>query len=225
MLPFKGNVYIRNFPVVTVAIVVLNALVFLYELMLAPHEQNLLFMRAGAIPLELIENQDLGLANLVPVPMTIFSSLFIHAGFMHVGGNMLYLWIFGQPIEDAMGRARFLFFYLASGVLATSVHVLMNPSSPIPIVGASGAIAGVLGAYLGVHPYARISTLIFFFIFIRVIELPAAVMLVYWFFLQVFGLGSNSGVAWFAHIGGFISGMVLVRVFLPASLQRRGWLG
>ncbi|MBI3092445.1 MAG: rhomboid family intramembrane serine protease [Candidatus Tectomicrobia bacterium] len=226
MIPLKGSVRIKRYPWVTVAILTLNVAVYVYGLFLDPQAQSILFLRAGAIPLELTQNRDFGpFANLVPVPFTIFTSLFLHAGFMHVAGNMLYLWIFAQAIEDAMGRVRFFFFYLVSGVLATSLHVLMNPSSQVPIVGASGAIAGILGAYMMLYPSARVRTLIFFFIFIRVIELPAAVMLGYWFLLQLLGLSSGGGVAWYAHIGGFVAGLILVRVFLPVQRPSRGWFG
>ncbi len=155
----------------------------------------------------------------------MLSSTFLHANFMHVAGNMLYLWIFGQAIEDALGRGRFVFFYLASGVLATSAHALLNPSSEVPMVGASGAIAGILGAYMLLYPRARIATLFFFFIFVRVIKLPAALMLGYWLLLQIIGLGSGGDVAWFSHLGGFAAGFVMVRVFLPRTPHQRSWYG
>jgi membrane associated rhomboid family serine protease len=146
--------------------------------------------------------------------------MFLHAGWMHVLGNMLYLWVFGNRLEDALGHAKFLIFYLLCGVVAAVAQVLLNPFSTMPMVGASGAIAGVMGAYLLKFPRARILTLVFIIIFATTFEIPAVILLGYWFIIQLFsGLGSiaqtnlsDGGVAWFAHVGGFLAGMVLVKV-------------
>ena len=161
--------------------------------------------------------------GLVParlVPVTLLTSLFLHGGWFHIIGNMLFLWAFGKSLEDALGHTKFLIFYLVCGVLAGVTHVYFNPDSTMPTVGASGAIAGVMGAYLLQFPRARIHTLVFVFFFLTTIDIPAPFILVYWFIVQVIsGYGSiahthvtDTGVAWFAHIGGFLSGMLLVKL-------------
>jgi len=161
---------------------------------------------------------------LVPNLITIFISMFLHGGFLHIASNMLYLWIFGDNIEDQLGHGRYLFFYLACGFGATMSHAFFNPTSRVPAIGASGAIAGVLGAYLLLFPRARVTTLIPIFIFFWIRDLPAIIILGLWFVLQLFsGVGSLSvagqeqagGVAYFAHIGGFILGMILIAVMRP----------
>ena len=158
--------------------------------------------------------------DLVPYNlMTVFSSMFLHGGFFHLGGNMLYLWIFGNNIEDAMGHGRFVLFYLMAGTVAALAQYLYDPSSSIPMVGASGAVSGILGAYLVLYPHARVKTLLFIIIFIKIIELPAIVLLTIWFFMQVF-YSQLEGVAWYAHIGGFIFGLVTVR-FFSRKLHKR----
>jgi membrane associated rhomboid family serine protease len=162
---------------------------------------------------------------------------------MHLIGNMWFLWLFGNNVEDSMGHLRYLLFYLICGVAATAAHIFSDPASPIPTVGASGAISGAMGAYLVLYPRARVFTLFFFFIFIRVIPLPAWVMLIYWFAIQLFsGWASGSGVAgvaFWAHVGGFVAGVVLVKLFenrklvdmhkhrrrpAPGELRGRGWI-
>ncbi len=130
-----------------------------------------------------------------------------------MAGNMLYLWIFGNNIEDFLGRARFIVFYLLCGLAAGLTQVFMTPNSKTPMIGASGAIAGVLGAYLLLYPGARIKTLVFLFVYIRVVPVPAAIVLGFWFLAQVLNIGMGGGVAWFAHIGGFLAGMALIKLF------------
>jgi len=150
--------------------------------------------------------------------LDVFSSMFMHAGLAHIGGNMLYLWIFGDNVEDAMGRGRYIFFYLTGGVVASLAHILTNPGSQIPTVGASGAIAAVLGAYLVLYPQSRVVTLIFLGYFVRLAMVPAVVVLGLWFVLQLFqgvltlGAADVGGVAFWAHIGGFVTGLVLAKV-------------
>jgi membrane associated rhomboid family serine protease len=166
----------------------------------------------------------------VPVWWTVITSMFLHGGFLHLLGNMWYLWLFGDNVEDAMGRARFLVFYLLSGVAAALAQVLMGPGSRIPMVGASGAISGVLGGYILLYPHARILTLIPIFFIAQIVEVPALIMLGLWFLIQLMsGLGSlgfeAGGVAWFAHVGGFLAGMGLVWIFRRRSRRpvRQEW--
>ena len=144
--------------------------------------------------------------------MTVFTSMFLHGGFFHLAGNMLYLWIFGNNVEDAMGHGRFMLFYLLAGIVAAVAQLLYDPASSIPMVGASGAVSGILGAYLVLYPYARIKTLLFIVIFIKIVELPAIVLLTIWFFMQVL-YSQFEGVAWYAHIGGFVFGLVTIKLF------------
>ncbi|HVN23043.1 MAG TPA: rhomboid family intramembrane serine protease [Syntrophorhabdales bacterium] len=151
--------------------------------------------------------------ELVPYNvLTIFTSMFLHGGFFHLGGNMLYLWIFGNNIEDSTGHLRFLFFYGLSGVAAALLQLMYDPLSGIPMIGASGAISGVLGAYLLLFPYARVKTLIFIFIFITTVDLPAIVLLTIWFLIQIL-FSHTEGVAWSAHIGGFLFGLASIKLF------------
>jgi membrane associated rhomboid family serine protease len=151
--------------------------------------------------------------DLVPYNvMTVFTSMFLHGGFLHLGGNMLYLWIFGNNIEDAMGHGRFLVFYLLAGIVAAFAQFFYDTASNIPMIGASGAVSGILGAYLVLYPYARIKTLLFIIIFIKIVELPAILLLTIWFFMQVI-YSQLEGVAWYAHIGGFVFGLIMIRLF------------
>ena len=157
--------------------------------------------------------------NLLPSWETIFTGMFMHASIIHIGGNMIFLWIFGNNIEDAMGRAKFLLFYLLGGVVAALAQVAVDPSSTVPTLGASGAIAAVLGGYALLYPRARVLTVIFIIFFFTVVELPALLVLAIWFGLQlldssaVSATGTAGGVAYFAHIGGFIFGLLFVRLF------------
>ena len=202
----------RTVPFFTVGLIVANVLVFLKQ-QLSPGGLELAIARLALRPYELTHLADLYPPTPVPIPLTLFTSMFMHGGLLHLGGNMLYLWIFGNNIEDVLGHFRFLGFYALCGLIAATVHVLTNVNSPIPMVGASGAIAGVLGAYFVRFPTARIRVLLFFFIFIQVVYVPAVIVLGFWFLMQLleasFGaMGTSGGVAWFAHIGGFIAGMV-----------------
>ena len=149
--------------------------------------------------------------------------MFLHGGFLHLIGNMLYLWIFGNNIEDTLGHFRFLIFYLLVGLSAALIQVLSDPQSTTPMIGASGAVAGILGAYLLLFPQARILTLMFIFIFIRMIRIPALIVLGFWFLVQLLSItsGYETGVAFFAHIGGFVAGLILVKVFQPQKTRRR----
>jgi membrane associated rhomboid family serine protease len=221
----------------TISLIVANVIVFIYELMLGPH-LNQFIAAYGAIPYELSHDIDLvGRYSGVPILhyqgppfiyLTVFSSMFMHGSVLHIFGNMLYLWIFGNNIEDILGPWRFLFFYLACGVLAAAFHTLIQPNSAIPTIGASGAIAGVLGAYAIAFPRARVLTLVFLFIFIRLMLLPAYFLLVFWFVIQAFSgftaitsRASQGGVAWFAHVGGFLAGIMLIKLMAGQKIR---WL-
>lgn len=225
----------RTNPYVTYGLILLNAIVFLYELTLGDLQTTVFFYTWGLIPAELahgieyetlvVGRQTLSIqATLFGMPVTawgtLFTSMFIHGGFMHIAGNMVFLWVFGDDIEDKLGHLKFLIFYLASGVAAAWTHVSFAMDSQVPTVGASGAIAGVLGAYLLLYPYSRVRTLVVFF-FITVIRVPAVLLLGAWFVLQLFnGVGSlgptaqSTGVAYWAHVGGFVAGALLMAIFL-----------
>ncbi|MBU1356690.1 MAG: rhomboid family intramembrane serine protease [Candidatus Edwardsbacteria bacterium] len=214
MIPLKDDIPSSRFPVVNTILIALNGLVFFYEVGLG-HEVSQFIQRFGMIPANLMNQGFGGWGN-------IFSSMFIHGGWEHIIGNMLYLFIFGDNVEDALGHFRYLLFYLLCGIAAAWGHILFNPHSIIPTVGASGAVAGVLGAYLLLYPRARVLTVIPIGIFIRIIKVPAVLVLGFWIVLQLlFGLISlplpgeqSGGIAWFAHIGGFFTGMLLASPFI-----------
>lgn len=213
MLPVRDINPRHKFPWVNMVIIALNVIVFAWELMQGPHLQEALY-RTAFIPSEFWVA-----GGWLSDGAKIFFSMFLHGGFLHIGSNMLYLWIFGDNVEDQMGHVRYAIFYLACGFLATLGHAFASPESSIPAVGASGAIAGVLGAYLVLFPKARVVTFIPLGIVMVMRELPALIVLGLWFILQLFsGVGSlgvpgsqdQGGVAWFAHIGGFVAGVGLV---------------
>ena len=219
MIPLRDFIPTRRFPVLTVGIIIVNIIAFAYELLAqASGTLGQTFYTMGVVPFEV--THDFGPA----VAFSFLTSMFLHGGFTHIIGNMLYLWIFGNNVEDRMGRGRFLVFYLMTGIIASTAQVLAGPNSRIPSIGASGAIAGVLGAYIVLFPNARVQTLIFLGYFVRMAQLPALLVLGFWFVLQLFngllafGMTQMGGVAWFAHIGGFVAGLVLVRLF---TLGRR----
>ncbi|MBP1745981.1 MAG: rhomboid family protein, partial [Deltaproteobacteria bacterium] len=174
MIPIRDNIATRTFPIITVSIIFVNILIFLWmRFALTGMEGQTVYKYFGLVPREFITSVYSRL-DLVPYNvMTVFSSMFLHGGFFHIGGNMLYLWIFGNNIEDAMGHGRFLVFYLLAGIVAAFAQLLYDLTSNIPMIGASGAVSGVLGAYLVLYPYARIKTLLFIIIFIKIVELPA----------------------------------------------------
>jgi membrane associated rhomboid family serine protease len=233
--PLKDINPTERFPIVTIGLIVANAVVYLYEMSLGPHFSAFI-TSWGTVPYEITHATDLvgpdpgadfvhTRTSIAPYA-TLLSSMFIHGGFWHLFGNMLYLWIFGNNIEDLMGPLKFLVFYLLCGLLASLAHILMQPSSTIPTVGASGAVSGVLGAYLIVYPHARVLTLVFLLFFIRLMLVPAGVLLVFWFIFNAFsGIASmglrGGGVAWFAHVGGFLAGIVLLKLMTGHPLRRR----
>ena len=215
MLPLRDNVPARKLPLVNVALIGANALVFLYQIGLKPNALNQFVIRYGMIParLELLHPQ-----SWVP----LLTAIFLHGGWLHFLSNMWVLFIFGDNVEDRMGHLRYLSFYLLGGIAAGLVHVVVSPGSRIPSIGASGAIAAVLGAYLLYFPRARVLTLVLIFIYPWIIEVSAFVYLGIWFFLQLFsGISALSmpagasmgGVAWWAHVGGFVYGLLVARPF------------
>jgi membrane associated rhomboid family serine protease len=204
------------------AILLANIAVFVYELSLGERALEQFFFSAGVIPSEYLTGRNLG----TPPPggviyVTLFTSMFMHGGFLHIASNMLYLWVFGDNVEDSMGHGGFLIFYLACGLIASLAHIFMNMGSQIPSIGASGAIAGILGAYLVMFPGATIRTLVFLGPFIMLPRISGMILIGFWFLTQAFaGLASlgatseqTSGVAVWAHIGGFLAGIVLVSFF------------
>lgn len=225
LLPLKDDNPTSNFPLVTIGLILANGLVFYHQMSLDVVETQNFIFKWGATPYQIFHGKVLREFPEIPLPLTIFSSMFLHGGFLHLFGNMLYLWIFGNNIEDTLGHFRFLLFYLVCGLVAGLAQVFSNPESTIPMIGASGAVAGVLGAYLLLFPGARILTLFFIFIFIKFIRLPALVVLGFWFFIQLLGVwgGSISNVAFFAHVGGFMAGLILVKIFQPGSRRRKKW--
>ncbi len=211
MIPYRDSIRSGRVPIVSVAIILACVAVFLVQLVAPEGGQDWAFrpsmLRPGAGP------------GLLGALAAMIMSMFMHGGVMHIAGNMLFLWVFGDNVEDRMGHLKYLLFYLGTGIAATLAHAVISGFSDVPIVGASGAIAGVLGAYFVLFPYARIRTLIFLFFFITVIDLPAPVFLVYWFVIQLFhGVGSiglSTGVAYAAHIGGFAAGYLVGRTMVP----------
>jgi membrane associated rhomboid family serine protease len=205
-LPLRDHNPRSRFPRAVLALVLINTAIYL--LLVALDLDSALDRRAGAIPLEITTLTDLPPADLVPPPFTILTSMFLHGGLLHLLGNMWFLWIFGDNVEDRMGSLKFVTFYLITGVVGAISQCLLMPSSNVPMVGASGAVAGVLGGYALLYPRARILSLLFIF---RVL-VPAWVFLGAWFAAQLF-LVNHSGIAWMAHVGGFLAGVGLVRLF------------
>ncbi|MBI3007152.1 MAG: rhomboid family intramembrane serine protease [candidate division NC10 bacterium] len=229
MIPLRDSIRAHRFPAVTIGLIAANLAVFLYQYLLVPESTRRIIFLYGLIPREITTGVPL-VPHPFPVQVTLFTSMFVHGGFFHVAGNMLYLWIFGNNVEDAMGHARFILFYLLSGLAAAFIQVMAGPNSPIPMVGASGAVSGILGAYLLLYPHARVLTLITLGWFWRLVEIPALIVLGFWIVVQVLnGLLTfnfqGGGVAWFAHIGGFAAGMLLLpfckRRTVPVRLFRR----
>lgn len=216
MFPLRDTQPSYSKPIVTVALIVINILVFLFEFSLDPYSRNAFIGTFGLVP------DRFHFAN-------VLTSMFLHGGWMHVLGNMWFLWIFGDNIEDILGHGKYLLFYLLCGVGAAMTQVYFSPDSRVPMVGASGAIAGVMGAYMMKFPYSRISTLIFLAFFITTVEVPAWVMLIYWFFIQLIsGVGSvgysqvsQGGTAFLAHVGGFVAGIGLIYLMRPKERYSR----
>jgi membrane associated rhomboid family serine protease len=230
MLPLKDDIPSRTVPIVTLGLIALNLVAFLYQLSLelgdggaargAVSAADAFVYEFGAVPCRITGACP---HDFPPAFVSIFTSMFLHGGWLHIAGNMLYLWIFGNNVEDTLGHGRFLLFYLACGVAGAMGQTMAGPSSRIPMIGASGAVSGVLGAYLLLFPYATILTLVTFGFFIRFLHVPALIVLGFWIVVQ-FANGflsmsmapaEGGGVAWFAHLGGFVAGLVLVLVMRP----------
>ena len=216
MIPLRDSIRSQTFPIINISLIVVNVLTFFLELSLG-QDLGAFIYTFGVIPAELTSAfTGSGFAIFAVVPL--FTSMFLHAGWFHLLGNMLFLWIFGDNVEDMLGHRRYLLFYILCGLGATATHIVFAPYSEIPVVGASGAIAGVLGAYFLLFPRARVLTLIPIF-FIYLIEVPALVFLGIWFVMQFFsglfsiGVPSAGGVAWWAHVGGFATGAILLFPF------------
>lgn len=214
MFPIRDHNPSGRTPYVTYVLIAVNIAVFLAYWLTLPdaNQVNLFLYTWGLVPERLIAGQQIE---------TLVTSMFLHGGWMHLAGNMLFLWIFGDNLEDEMGHVRFALFYLASGLAAAALQVAADPASPVPMVGASGAIAGVLGGYLLLYPKARVDVLVIFIVFFRVFAIPAWVVLGLWFGIQLFNSVSSTadGVAYLAHVGGFVGGVILT---LPAFLKRGG---
>jgi membrane associated rhomboid family serine protease len=217
-LPLRDDNPRTRFPAVTLLLIAANVVAFLFELSLNARGQKLLSLEAGAIPYEIVHRVDIGPQNLLPVPGSIWTSMFLHGGWMHLIGNMWFLWVFGDNVEEAMGSFRYVFFYFLVGTAGALAQCYSMPDSIMPMIGASGAIAGVLGGYLMLYPRARIQTLVMIPFLWPVVAVPAWVFLGGWFFAQL-TLGSGSGVAWMAHVGGFLAGLGAVRLL---THTRRG---
>jgi len=215
MIPIKDNILTRVFPIITISVIIVNILIFLWQrLAFGGVDSHTIYKYYGLVPHELSMALN-GRHDLLPYNiLTIFTSMFLHGGIFHLAGNMLYLWIFGNNVEDAIGHKKFIVFYLLSGVVAALFQFLYDPSSNIPMIGASGAVSGVLGAYLLLFPYAKVKTVLLIIIFIKVVELPAILLLSIWFLVQLF-FSNGEGVAWYAHIGGFIFGLLSIKLFRP----------
>ncbi len=222
LLPLRDENPTRRIPVVTVIVISLNCLIFLFQVF-SPQGLDYFTLKMGAVPYEITHFKTLDHGPRVFPLLSLFTSMFLHGSLFHLLGNMLYLWIFGNNLEDFLGSFRFAIFYLLSGLGASLTHIIFNPNSQVPMIGASGAIAGVLGAYFILYPGARVSTLVFLFIFIRVVPIPAAYVLGFWFLMQVLNVGLGGGVAWFAHIGGFLIGILLIKIF-SGGKKRRPWV-
>ena len=253
MIPVKDNIPTLRFPVVTVALIVINVAVFVWQLTLStdpgsssdPHIAGLSrsdegTLEYGDIPYRLLHpgtecgvsgqhvvcqgQQGYAASHKLDSPpwwATVFTSMFLHGGILHIAFNMLFLWIFGNNVEDSMGRPRFLLFYLLAGIIAAYTQAVLAASSTVPAIGASGAIAGVLGGYLLLFPRARVLTVVLIILFFTIIEIPAAILLAIWFFLQFLpalgqvttSVSGGEGVAYWAHVGGFVFGLAAIRLF------------
>jgi membrane associated rhomboid family serine protease len=228
MIPLRDTNPSHSLPVVSVGLIALNVLAFFYELSLGAQLDRFI-MQYGAVPLRFILAGQSDQVSTIERFTPLFTSMFLHGGWLHLGGNMLYLWIFGDNVEDRLGHLPFLLFYLACGLAAALAQIYVNPTSTIPMVGASGAVAGVLGSYLIMFPRSRVLALIPILFFFQIVELPAFLFLLFWFGMQFLSGAvaitsapySTGGVAWWAHIGGFVSGMALG--FLLPKRKRHVW--
>jgi membrane associated rhomboid family serine protease len=221
MIPIGDSVRARTFPYVNIAIIIANFLVFFYEVGFVSNI-NKLFFDWAVVPAELTDYLGNPGDHPLRILFTPITAMFLHGGWLHIAGNMIFLWVFGDNVEDAVGHLRYLAFYLLCGIAATAAQVWIDPNSQVPTLGASGAIAGVLGAYLVLYPRATIAAVIMPFFFWTA-YVPAFLLIGFWFFLQLFNgvasigyaVGASEGVAWWAHVGGFSAGFLLLWFFRP----------
>lgn len=227
MIPIRDELPTRRFPAVTVLIIGLNVIVFVFQTLFGFSSEQF-FFRVGLVPAFLWGKAEL-LGGSVPPFFSLFTSQFVHGNFLHLSFNMLYLWIFGNNVEDMLGRFHFLLFYLSCGFMAGIIHALVFPHSLLPTVGASGAIAGVMGSYMVFFPYARVVVMIFWGFFVQFLRVPASLLLGLWVFLQVISgllsmVSSNyGGVAWFAHLGGFATGVLWSKIVSVRFYRKFSW--
>ena len=233
MIPLSDDPKTRSAPVVTVALLLLNIAVFIYELTLGPQLQTFVNV-FGTIPLEITTGRDIGPGAPLGIPyLTLFTSMFLHGGLLHLASNMIFLWVYGDNVEDAFGHLGYLLFYFVCGLAAHAGQIAINPSSTVPSIGASGAIAGILGAYVVMFPSAQVRTLLFLGPIILLPRLPALVLIGFWFVTQLIsGVGQlgiqdeTGGVAFWAHIGGFVVGAGIALLVRPHARSMRasaGW--
>jgi len=217
MIPYKDDNPINIIPVSTILIISLNMLVFIMQLLSGEDSRSIVYSY-GAIPQNITGFQS---NQPIPASLTIFTSMFMHGGLFHIAWNMLYFWIFGNNIEERLGHIRFIFFYLFCGVLAAFSHILLSPDSNVPMIGASGAVSGVLGAYILLFPMARVHTIIFLGFFVQSVQIPALIVIGFWAIIQLVnglitqGMSSQGGIAWFAHAGGFLAGLITIKLWQP----------
>jgi len=213
--PLKDENPTKTFPYMTLILIALNCFIFFIELGLGSYERAVLTAKFGVVPYEITHGVDINPKVPFTPYITLITSLFLHGGFLHLLGNMWFLWIFGNNIEDIVGHFKFIVFYLLGGIAASLLQVFITSPSTIPVIGASGAVSAILGAYMLKFPRARVKTLMFIFIFITVINVPAITFIGIWFFIQLLNtlLRGSSNVAWYAHIGGFLFGLFTIRIF------------
>lgn len=223
MIPFKDDNPTQTFPFVTIGLIAINCLIFIWELVSSMDITRAAYFY-GAIPRNLISFET---SQPIHPAISIFTSMFLHGGFFHIAGNMLYLWIFGNNIEDSLGHFRFLIFYLFSGIIAVYSHAITESQSMVPMIGASGAVSGILGAYLLLFPHARVHTLVILGFFVQIVRIPAIFIIGFWIIIQLIngilskGLLNQGGVAWFAHIGGFIAGILTIKLWVHRKKSKK----
>lgn len=216
MIPLRDTIKSRTFPFVNISIIVVNALIFLGELALNQNQLTMFFYHYGAVPGWIVGNFQAG--NFLSALAPIITATFLHGGWLHIISNMLFLWVFGDNVEDKLGHLNYFLFYITVGFIGNLVQILLSPESTVPIIGASGAVAGILGAYYIKFPKSRILALIPIFFIFTLTEVKASVFIIFWFILQLFNgalsLGAvGNSVAWWAHIGGFLGGILLLKIF------------
>ncbi len=237
MIPFKDNNPTQTYPYVTIAIIGLNVMAFIYEIALGGAVEDL-FFRYGVVPVKVMFflcSPSLAPEDIIDTFLPFLTSMFLHGGPIHILGNMLYLWVFGDNMEDRLGHLKYLGFYLLCGIVASAIHVAANPAVGIPCIGASGAIAGLLGAYMITFPRARVLCIIPLGFFWPIVELPAVAVLGFWFVIQFFSgaaaftstTDAGGGVAWWAHIGGFVFGIALMLILSKVRISgiKTRWYG